>query len=74
MNKSNFDKTNLKNCKTKLVFSSFAEASGFNKRSKRRLRGSKKAEKLHVYKCLVCQQWHIGHPFIKDYKGAYRND
>lgn len=74
MKKTNFEKTNVKNCSTKLVFNSFAEANGFNKRSRRHLRGNKKVEKLHAYKCLVCQQWHLGHPFVKDYKGDYRND
>lgn len=67
-----YKRSNRGKCHDKRVFSSFAEASGFNKRASRWLRGNKKREHLHVYKCYDCQQWHIGHTPAKP--GKYKED
>lgn len=56
-----YKESNVTNCPHKRTFSSFAEASAFNKRSPYFLGGSKKREKMHVYRCNRCRQWHIGH-------------
>jgi hypothetical protein len=56
-----YQKTNGENCRGKKVFASFAEGSAFNNHTKRALRGSKRREKMRVYRCNNCRQWHIGH-------------
>lgn len=61
--------SNKRNCGKKLVFNSFAEASSFNKRSRRFLKGNQKNEEMHVYRCNACRQWHIGH-----YPGRHKDD
>ena len=53
--------SNQRNCNNKRAFNSSAEAHSFNKRAPRWLKGSKKREHLHVYRCNYCRQWHIGH-------------
>jgi hypothetical protein len=67
-----YQESNQKNCDNKRVFTSHAEASGFNKRSGRFLKGSKKKEQLHVYRCNKCRQWHIGHKPANP--GRYKED
>lgn len=60
-----YKRSNQSNCGKKRSFNSFAEASGFNKRAVRYLSGNKRRERLHVYRCNICRQWHIGHPPTK---------
>lgn len=64
--------SNKGNCDGKRVFSSYAEACGFNKRASRFIKGSKKRERLHAYRCENCRQWHIGHTPAKP--GRYKED
>lgn len=59
-------------CSAKRVFNSYAEACGFNKHIGKHLKGSKKREHVHVYKCFSCKQWHIGHTPAKP--GKYKED
>lgn len=58
---NHYRRSNEVKCEGKRIFNSFAEACSFNKRAGRFLRGNKKREHLHVYKCYSCGQWHIGH-------------
>jgi hypothetical protein len=67
-----YKQTNSQNCNGKRAFNSFAEACSFNKRSGRFVNGSKRREKLHVYRCDECRQWHIGHWPKKDDKAKRR--
>lgn len=62
-----YKQTNSHNCDDKRTFNSFREASAFNKRSRRLIRGNKRKENLRVYRCYDCQQWHLGHPPGKAY-------
>lgn len=63
--REHWEKTNSENCDGKKAFSSYRLAAEWNNHVRKR--GSalryrkKKLEKLHVYKCRKCQQFHIGH-------------
>jgi hypothetical protein len=56
---------NQVDCGNKKSFPSFRLASDFNNRQHRRgsvlLAKGKKIEKMHVYKCKNCNEFHIGH-------------
>lgn len=67
-----YKRSNGERCIDKRVFNSFAEASRFNKRSGRHIPGNKKKERLHVYRCNSCRQWHIGHTPAKP--GRWKED
>lgn len=54
--------TNHKNCGSKKAYSSYREAAAFQKSIRRGIKGSKRKEKLHPYRCLSCRQYHLGHP------------
>lgn len=55
-----YARSNKRNCGSKKAFSSFREAAEFNKPIRRRHIG-KKIEKLHIYRCKHCDQFHLGH-------------
>ena len=67
-----YRQSNETNCKGKRTFNSSAEAHSFNKRAPRFLKGSRKREHLHIYKCNLCKQWHLGHTPSKP--GKYKED
>lgn len=61
-----WETSNKNTCNGKKTFASFREANEFENRVHKRgsvIRAKgKKIEKLHAYKCLSCQQIHLGHP------------
>lgn len=75
--KHNEWRNNHKTCEGKRSFPSFRMASEYNNRSRTRyfprVKKGKKIEKLHVYRCKNCNEFHIGHARRKrrnsDYSG-----
>lgn len=64
--------TNKSTCGDKRAYPTQREASEANNRHLRALKN--KREKLHVYKCLNCRQWHLGHPPRKEKRGTRKKD
>lgn len=60
-----WQENNSKDCSSKKTFPSYRLASAFNKSQSRRggifVAKGKKIEKLHVYRCKNCLDYHIGH-------------
>ena len=68
----NYQLTNRTNCGDKRAYPTQREASEANNRHLRALKN--KREKLHVYKCLNCRQWHLGHAPRKAKNGTRKKD
>lgn len=60
-----WQENNQRDCPNKKTFPSYRLASEFNHRQSGRggvfAAKGKKLEKLHVYRCTRCRQFHIGH-------------
>lgn len=58
--------SNNRDCGNKRSFPSFRLASEFNNDMRKRnsivAHKGKKIEKMHVYRCRNCNEYHIGHP------------
>lgn len=64
--KKRYIRANKRDCVNKKSFPSYRKAAEFNnslhKRGSVLSAKGKKFERLHVYKCASCRQFHIGHP------------
>lgn len=61
-----YSNANFRDCGNKKAFPSYRKAAEFNNSIRKRTsplrhRGVK-LEKMHVYRCRNCSQYHIGHP------------
>lgn len=67
-----YRETNGKNCQNKKTFNSYKEAATFNNAAAAyHLSGNKRRERLHVYRCMNCRQFHLGHTPVRNRKKQY---
>ncbi|HWT40489.1 MAG TPA: hypothetical protein VN081_04475 [Dongiaceae bacterium] len=59
-----YQRQNRQDCGSKIAFNSRREAAEYNNRPMTHI-GNRRKEKLHVYKCLNCGKFHLGHEFRK---------